>query len=212
MKNKTIFMIGLFLLFSHPFLVGANTGAISDLDKDSPAYKAAERTANMHHSKKIQEAIVNQQSYLKGKYKGKVEGGAFSVGSDVGEDEMTVDHLPRILLFVSESMPGELLHELVQESFALMESGVAEIKFVLRGEPTIGATSFGNFLNPDDRGMIISVDPFLYRKLNIEKVPIVIFDRRYVVKFPKNILEATEVLIEKGYDYSNLSSAIKENV
>lgn len=209
--KRNVFSISSILLLFLVSMCWANTNPLYDVDENSPMYKAAQRAANLHYSKKIQEKIAQQEERLRAKYKGKLEGGAFSVGSSENED-MCSDRPPRILVFISESMPIELQRRLAEESFALMESDTAEIKFILRGEPQIGVKPFGRSLNPDGRGMIVSVDPFLYKKLEIERVPIVIFDRKLVVKFPESLLEATEILTEEGYDYSELSLAIKENI
>lgn len=194
----TITIVSIVLTAATVFALDQSDFAINE---DSSEFKAANKVSRLHSSKQMQKAIEDQIRRLQSKYKGKLEGGY--------PGETCENHSPRILVFVSESMPDDLLISFANESFLLQDHNVAEVMFVLRGKPKMGTKHFGGLLNPEGNPMVISIDPFLYEKLEIEKVPIVIFDRQYAVKFPESIKSAVHILGESGHDYMELVDALK---
>ena len=116
------------------------------------------------------------------------------------QDKMCFNKKPYIYVFISSSMPKYLLKEFAEESFKLDENGLATVDFVLRGVPDMGLDKFRELINPANKNMVIRIDPFLYNRLSIIQVPVVVVDRAYAIDSPSSIISAINLIDSNIYD------------
>lgn len=163
-------------------------GEITSLDTNSDAYRAANRLSNYMNLNENSEAFSVAKRLTQA---GKPE--------TTENDEICAVKKPYILVFVSSSMPRYLLKEFAKESFQLTEKALANVDFIIRGIPEIGLDAFRDQINPENRDMFIRVDPFLFNRLNITQVPVVIIDRKYAIDSPTSISSAMRIIDSNEY-------------
>jgi hypothetical protein len=142
------------------------------IDNESPAFKAAKKLISS----------------------------SFKPDNSDEQDKMCFNKNPYIYVFISSSMPRYLLKEFAEESFKLDENGLATVDFVLRGVPDMGLEKFRELINPSNKNMVIRIDPFLYNRLSIIQVPVVVVDRAYAIDSPSSILSAINLIESDAYD------------
>ena len=176
-----LILLAVFLTF--PVLLFADT-AIEDM---------AARVAGLQNSSQMQDAIKHQAERIKQK--------ELVQKADKVEtlEEVTLPK-PLVLIFISSSMPSNLLTKLTDEASKLTEGDAAKVIFLIRGTPKEGLKVFGHRINPNNHGMVLRVDPFLFNKLDIDKVPIVIVDRMYAILHPSSLKSAVNEIVEAGYE------------
>ena len=97
-------------------------------------------------------------------------------------------------------MPKYLLKEFAKESFQLTERSLANVDFIIKGIPEKGLNAFRDQINLENRDMFIRVDPFLFNRLNITQVPVVIIDRKYAVGSPSSLSSAMRIIDSNEYE------------
>ena len=164
-------------------------GEITSLDKNSDAYRAANRLSQYMSLDENSKAFDVAKKLTQA---GKPE--------TVEKDEICAVKKPYILIFVSSSMPKYLLKEFAKESFQLTEKSLANVDFIIKGIPETGLNAFRDQINPENKDMFIRVDPFLFNRLNITQVPVVIIDRKYAVGSPTSISSAIRIIDSDEYE------------
>jgi len=198
------------LLIAWPVSVLANNNA----------EEAAKIVAEMQNSIKMQNAINEQMARMKKeklieqikKVTEESQAASRSLSKPVAEPALETASVqvsepaenvemskPLILIFISSSMPTEILTRLTAEGAKLTEEDAADVVFLLRGIPAEGLKMFGHRLNPENYGISLRIDPFLYQKLEIDKVPIVVVDRVYAILHPASLKSAINEIKEAGY-------------
>lgn len=158
----------------------------------TPAEDMAERLFKLHNSPKMQDAIKTQAKRIEQK-------GSLKKKEDVDTEDQTLPK-PLILIFISSSMPEDLLTGLTAEASKLSDNDAAKVIFLVKGTPEEGLKVFGRRINPENHGIVLRVDPFLFNKLEIDKVPIVIVDRMYAILYPSSLKSAINEIVEAGYE------------
>jgi len=164
-------------------------GEITSLDPNTDAYRAANRLSKYMNLNENSEAFRVAKRLTQA---GKPE--------TTENDEICAVKKPYILVFVSSSMPRYLLKEFAKESFQLTEKELANVDFIIKGIPEMGLNAFRDQINPEDKDMFIRVDPFLFNRLNITQVPVVIIDRKYAVGSPSSISSAMKIIDSNEYE------------
>ncbi|NTU73855.1 hypothetical protein HGB07_06875 [Candidatus Roizmanbacteria bacterium] len=182
---KYHFLLIVVFMIPMPLLAGEMTS----LDKNSNAYKAANRLS--------QYMSLDENSEASNVAKRLTQAGKLETAEN---DEICAVKKPYVLVFVSSSMPRYLLNEFAKESFQLTKKALANVDFIIRGIPEIGLNAFRDQINPENKDMFIRVDPFLFNRLNIEEVPVVIIDRKYTVDSPKSISSAMRIIDSREYE------------
>ena len=155
---------------------------LTGVDENSDAYQRAKRLIER------QGITENSDSYQKVK---KLLNGGRNGGNET--EQMCVIKKPFILIFISSSMPKYLLKEFAEESFKLSKE-IATVNFILRGVPEMGLEKFREIINPENKHMTIRIDPFLFNRLEIETVPVVIVDRKYAIEAPESLASAIHLI------------------
>ncbi|KJS02729.1 MAG: hypothetical protein VR65_04655 [Desulfobulbaceae bacterium BRH_c16a] len=164
-------------------------GEIMSLDENSEAYRAANRLS--------QNMSLDEDSNAFNAARRLIQTGKIETAT---KDEMCAVKKPYILVFVSSSMPKYLLKEIAEESFKLNEKGLANVDIIIRGVPEIGLDTFRDQINPENKDMFIRIDPFLFNRLKISQVPVVIIDRKYAIGSPSSILSAIKQIESDEYE------------
>ena len=159
------------------------------LDENSEAYRAANRLSQSMSLDENSDAFNAARRLIQA---GKIETAA--------KEEVCAVKKPYILVFVSSSMPRYLLREIPEESFKLNEKGLANVDFIIRGVPEIGLNTFRDQINPENKDMFIRIDPFLFNRLKISQVPVVIVDRKYAIGSPSSISSAIKLIESDEYE------------
>lgn len=159
------------------------------VDENSVAYKTANRLS--------QHMSLDENSDASNAAKRLIQAGKIETDET---DKVCDVKKPYILVFVSSSMPRYLLKELAEESFKIHERALANVDFVLRGVPEMGLDTFRDQINPENKDMFIRIDPFIYNRLNITQVPVVIIDRKYAVDSPTSISSAIKIIDSDEYE------------
>lgn len=163
---------------------------IISLDENSEAYRTANRLSQSMSLDENSDAFNAARRLIQA---GKIE--------TATKDEMCAVKKPYILVFVSSSMPRYLLKEIAEESFKLNEKGLANVDFIIRGVPEIGLDTFRDQINPENKDMFIRIDPFLFNRLKISQVPVVIVDRKYAIGSPSSISSAIKLIESDEYEW-----------
>lgn len=182
---KYHFLLVIVFMIPMPLLAGE----ITSLDKNSDAYKVARRlTKHMSLDENSEAFSVAKRLTQAGK------------PETAENDKICAVKKPYILVFVSSSMPRYLLEEFAKESFQLTEKSLANVDFIIRGIPEIGLNAFRDRINPENKDMFIRVDPFLFNRLNITQVPVIIIDRKYAIGSPSSISSAMRLIDSNEYE------------
>lgn len=182
---KYLFLLIIVFMIPMPLLAGE----ITSLDQNSEAYRTANRLT--------QYMSLDQNSEAFDVAKKLTQAGKPEIAE---KDEICAVKKPYILVFVSSSMPRYLLKEFAKESFQLTEKELANVDFIIRGIPEMGLNAFRDKINPENKDMFIRVDPFLFSRLNITQVPVVIIDKKYAVGSPTSILSAMRIIDSNEYE------------
>lgn len=166
----------------------------------TPAEEAAEKIANLQKSSAMQDAIRKQTERIQQKGLVKEQKNDPEPKSEHTPVSAAKIAKPNILIFISSSVPEETLIKLVEEGAKLIDQNAAQVLYVIRGEPEIGLKPFGRRINPENRGITLRVDPFLFSKLEIDSVPLVIVDRTYAILHPASLHSAIKAIEEAGYE------------
>ena len=182
---KYHFLLIIVFMIPMPLLAGE----MMSLDQNSEAYRAANRLTQYMSLDQNSEAFDVARKLTQA---GKTE--------TVEKDEICAVKKPYILVFVSSSMPRYLLKEFAKESFQLTEKALANVDFIIRGVPEMGLNAFRDQINPENKDMFIRVDPFLFNRLKITQVPVVIIDRKYAIDSPTSISSAMRIIDSNEYE------------
>lgn len=182
---KYLFLLIIVFMIPMPLLAGE----ITSLNKNSEAYRAANRLTQYMSLNENSEAFDVARKLTQA---GKPE--------TIENDKICAVKKPYILVFVSSSMPKYLLKEFAKESFQLTEKALANVDFIIKGIPEKGLNAFRDQINPENKDMFIRVDPFLFNRLNITQVPVVIIDRKYAVGSPSSISSAMRIIDSNEYE------------
>jgi hypothetical protein len=173
---------------------------IKTIDKNSEAYKAAQRMAEKFQTIDKNSEVYKEAQRVAEQTQAKIDA---QIERLQPEKAQSTPAKPEIVIFVSESMPDALITEFAKSAFRLKEK--ASVRFVLYGFPQNGLSSFIFGIKAQEYQVDLNIDSFLFKAFDVKTVPTLIADRKFKVNAPLSFRSALQKIQEaSNQDFSDL--------